>query len=131
VGECAELLALWREAGALPSVTERLDVLEALVAGRSGCVLVAARGSRLVGSVIVGFDGWRGSVYRLAVLPGERRRGVGRRLLEAAECRLVELGARRLHVTVAQAEHPAVAFWEAAPGWERDPRAIRLTKTLA
>src|SRR2546430_9986278 len=47
--------------------------------------LVAESGGRVVGSVVGGWDNWRGHVYRLAVHPAFRRRGLGREL--AAEDR--------------------------------------------
>ncbi|HEX5371017.1 MAG TPA: GNAT family N-acetyltransferase [Dehalococcoidia bacterium] len=34
----------------------------------------------VVGTFIVTFDGWRGNMYRLAVLPSLHRRGIARRL---------------------------------------------------
>lgn len=85
-----------------------------------------------MGSVVAGFDGWRGHVYRLVVAPEERRAGLGRRLVEEAERLLAGLGARRLSITVAGDDECAVGFWEAMaePGWQRDRRAIRLVKTL-
>ncbi|MGO9498921.1 MAG: GNAT family N-acetyltransferase [Solirubrobacteraceae bacterium] len=39
----------------------------------------------LVGALIAGWDGWRGNMYRLAVGPDHRRRGVARRSLDAGE----------------------------------------------
>lgn len=51
-----------------------------------------------MGSVIAGWDGRRGSLYRLAVAPDYRRQGLGRRLLDVAEGRLASSGAARLQV---------------------------------
>ncbi len=67
----------------------------------SGQFLVAERNGKIVGSVVGGWDGWRGHIYRLVVDPAERRGGLGRRLVEEAERALVALGARRLSITVA------------------------------
>ena len=40
--------------------------------------MVAESSGQIAGSVIAGWDGWRGSVYRLAVAPAHRRSGSGR-----------------------------------------------------
>jgi len=55
---------------------------------------------RIVGTVIAGFDGWRAHLYRLAVAPDRRRRGIGSALLERAEQRLRKLGAGRADAMV-------------------------------
>jgi hypothetical protein len=64
--ECESVLDFWRRAETLESVTDSLDVLEALAADGQG-FLVGVRSGCIVGTVIVGYDGWRGHVYRLAV----------------------------------------------------------------
>jgi ribosomal protein S18 acetylase RimI-like enzyme len=83
-----------------------------------------------VGTVIAGWDGWRGGIYRLAVVPECRRRGVARALVAEAERQLAARGARRLSAMVARDEPQAVAFWNAARGWEREPRWHRYAKDI-
>ena len=58
-----QLLELWREAGAPPTRTDDLGSIEKLLAFDPGAMIVAEAGSRIVGSVIAGWDGWRGSIY--------------------------------------------------------------------
>src|SRR5256885_12225747 len=70
VEECEAVLALWRRAGAIPSVTDTLEELTRLVRSEHGDgFLVAVRDGVVVGSVIGGWDGWRGGDYRPAVGP--------------------------------------------------------------
>ena len=80
-----------------------------------------------MGSVIAGWDGWRGAIYRLAVGPEHRRRGLGQSLLRAAEERLTGLGGRRLHAIVVEANANAVAFWDATD-WEHQAGQLRFAK---
>jgi ribosomal protein S18 acetylase RimI-like enzyme len=63
-----------------------------------------------------------GRLYRLAVAPAWRRRGVGSRLLDEAGSRLRELGARRVGAMVIAEHDDAVAFW-VARGYDADPRS--------
>jgi ribosomal-protein-alanine N-acetyltransferase len=53
-------------------------------------------------------------VLSLGVLPGQRRQGHGRRLLQAAAAEAAQRGARRLHLEVAENNRGARAAYEAA-----------------
>lgn len=54
------VLRLWRVAGAEPSHTDDLASLQPLVAFDPDALVVAQVGDELVGTVIAGWDGWRG-----------------------------------------------------------------------
>jgi ribosomal protein S18 acetylase RimI-like enzyme len=123
--DIAEVLNLWRESAA-PTSTDTAAALTGLLQRDAGALIVAGPAGAIVGSVIAGWDGWRGSIYRLAVAPTHRRRGIGRMLLHAAEERLVALGARRLHAIVVETDAHAVDFWQAT-AWEHQPQQRRYT----
>jgi ribosomal protein S18 acetylase RimI-like enzyme len=67
------LLSLWREAETVPGHTGDLQSIDRLMRHDSNAVIVAGVDGRIVGSVIAGWDGWRGSIHRLAVAPSYRR----------------------------------------------------------
>src|SRR3989442_8232691 len=61
--ECEAVLALWRRAGAIPSPTDTLEELLRLARSEHGDgFLVAVQAGAIVGSVIGGWDGWRGNI---------------------------------------------------------------------
>ena len=128
--ECAAVLALWARAGAIPSPTDTLEEVNHLVREHAHSLLVAIRQGSIVGSIIGGWDGWRGNIYRLAVAPEARRAGLARRLVDAAERMLVSKGARRISALVERHEAHAVGFWDALAdqGWHRDERMMRYIK---
>ena len=82
-------------------------------------LLVAETDARIVGTLIVGWDGWRCHLYRLAVEPGVRRSGIARAMVDTARARANMLGAARLDAMVATENTAAVEFWERA-GFELD-----------
>jgi ribosomal protein S18 acetylase RimI-like enzyme len=90
---------------------------------------VSVHDGRFVGSVIGTFDGWRGNIYRLAVLPDMRRQGCARSLVAEVERRLVEEGARRISALVEEDRPWAMAFWQSA-GYEVDARTTRYVKNF-
>jgi ribosomal protein S18 acetylase RimI-like enzyme len=124
--DVAGVLAFWREA-AQPTSTDTADALAGLLRRDPDALIVAEVGGGIVGSVIAGWDGWRGSIYRLAVAPDHRRHGLGRVLLRAAEDHLARLGARRSHAIVVGTSARAVAFWRATD-WEHQSEQLRFVK---
>src|SRR5262245_44296692 len=110
--ECSAVLTLWARAGASPSPTDSLDEVARLVREHPDSLLVAIDQGAVVGSVIGGWDGWRGNIYRLAVAPEARRHGLARRLVQEAERALQAKGARRFSALVERHEPHALAFWD-------------------
>ena len=125
-GDLPAVLALWQQAQAEPSHTDNLASLQQLVAHDPGALLVADAGNHLVGSVIAAWDGWRGTIYRLAVAPSHRRQGLACRLLTEAENRLAALGATRLQAIVVQSDQRATGFWRAT-SWAEQEERVRFT----
>lgn len=130
--ECPAVLDLWRRAGATPSATDNLAQVAQLLGEPQAVLLVARHDELIVGSVIGGWDGWRGNIYRLAVLPEYQRQGIARALVRAVETILAEKGARRLSALVEHQRPWAVGFWDALAsiGYHQDPRMIRYVKIL-
>ena len=74
--------------------------------------LVGLLGDRLVATVMAGYEGHRGWINYLAVGTEYRNRGFGRRLMEAAESRLRELGCPKINLQVRSSNHAAVTFYK-------------------
>ena len=123
------VLTFWKDAAEGTSISDDRDGVARLIARDPGALLLAESGGVLIGTVIAGFDGWRCSLYRLAVLPSHRRRGVATALLEAAEQRFVSLGGRRADAMVLEANEHAQKAWAAA-GYQREDHWRRWVKPL-
>ena len=121
--EAEALLTLWQTAGTSPSITDTIADIQRTIESHAS-VLVADADQRIVGSLIATFDGWRGNMYRIAVHPGYRRRGIGRALVEEGEKRLTKLGTKRITALVEEKYPWAIAFWSSV-GYEIEPGIIR------
>ncbi|MBV2153166.1 GNAT family N-acetyltransferase [Kitasatospora sp. SUK 42] len=141
--EIPAVLALWARAAKGTSITDDEAGVAALLARDPDCLIVAtaadgpaADGSAaagpavLLGTVIAGWDGWRCHLYRLAVDPGHRRRGIGAALLAAAEERFATLGGRRADAMVLDDNALGHRTWQSA-GYHPEPQWSRWVKPLA
>jgi len=126
------VLALWRAGDVTPSPTDDREGLRRLLAAPHAALLVAVAGGDVVGTVIAGWDGWRGNIYRVAVHPDHRRRGTGRALVVAANDVLAAFGARRISALVDGDHAWAVGFWDAlrGTGYARDPAMVRYVSAV-
>jgi ribosomal protein S18 acetylase RimI-like enzyme len=128
--EIGAVLELWDACRSDHAVTaDTPEAVGALLETAADALLVAELDGELAGAVIGAWDGWRGNFYRLAVRPDHRRRGIARRLVEAAEERLRAKGAPRITALVAHDDGVAGGFWEAV-GYARDPVIGRMVRTL-
>jgi ribosomal protein S18 acetylase RimI-like enzyme len=119
---------MWEEAGVTPpSVSDSIEGLTHLIREPAAVLPVATVDSQIVGSVIGAWDRWRGNIYRLAVTPEYRRKGIARRLIAEISRELFAKGATRLSVLVEQDHQWAIYFWDSVSdlGYERDPRFAR------
>ena len=127
--ECAQVLELWKSAEAIPRPTDTLPELQRIVREHPDTLLVGEEAGRLVGTVIAGWDGWRGSLYRLAVVPEQRQAGVGRLLVSEAERVLRDRGCPRVTALVHLELADAGPFWTNV-GYHHDVEVGRFVRNL-
>ena len=134
IRECREdesqaVLELWQQADAVVSPTDTLEQVRVAIKHVASSFLAAESGGRMIGTIIGTFDGWRGEIYRIAVVPEFRRLGVARMLLEAAEKWMAEQGCHRISAIV-EKDHPwATGFWDAA-GYQWHESVIRYIRNI-
>ena len=126
--ELAAVLQMWQAAGVTPpSVSDSIEGLTRLVREPAALLLVATIEDQIVGTVIGGWDGWRGNIYRLAVIPAHRRKGIARRLVVEITTKLFAMGATTLSALVEHEHQSALNFWDSITdlGYKQDPRFVR------
>jgi ribosomal protein S18 acetylase RimI-like enzyme len=113
------VLHLWSTAG--PGVhlgrSDEPSEIEKKLERDPDLFLVAEDHDALIGAVMGGFDGRRAIVYHLAVEPGRRGRGLGRKLMQALEDRLKTKGCRKVYLLVTRDNPQALRFYQ-KNGWD-------------
>jgi ribosomal protein S18 acetylase RimI-like enzyme len=128
--DAPEVLRLWTAARSpAASTADDEEAIAHLLDRDPDSLLIAERDGRVVGALVAAWDGWRGNMYRLAVDPGERRRGVGTALVREGERRLGERGARRITVLMGAEDESAAGIW-ASTGYEHDEHIARWVRNL-
>ena len=117
--EIPAVLELWKAADSNPSVTDNVDDISRILQREHAAFLVAEIDGKIAGSVIATFDGWRGIVYRLAVHPDQRRKGIASELTKKAEEVFIQWGVRRVIAIVDTTRPYAMSFWKGA-GYTND-----------
>jgi ribosomal protein S18 acetylase RimI-like enzyme len=129
IADTEAILRLWAEVVEHASIDDRVEDVHRLITRDPEALLVAEDGGRIVGTVTVGWDGWRGNMYRLAVSPDARRKGIAGALVAEAERRLAVKGCRRVSALVIESEETAQAFWASA-GYGHHPKVLRFVKNI-
>ena len=106
------VIGLWRESGLLRAWNDpERDIARKLDDSPWG-LLVAEHHARLVGAMMVGYDGHRGSINYLAVAADRRRIGLGREMVAYAEALLLARGCPKVNLSVRADNAAAIGFYE-------------------
>jgi ribosomal protein S18 acetylase RimI-like enzyme len=119
----AAVVSLWREVFADdPPWNEPEGMIDRKLTVQPGLFLVAESDGRVVGTVLGGFDGVRGSIHHLAVVASQRRKGIARSLMQAAEEGLKRLGCPKVNLQVRATNVSVIAFYRSL-GYDLEDRA--------
>lgn len=75
-------------------------------------IFVSERDQQIVGACMAGYDGHRGWLYAVAVLPEQRRSGIGTSLVSATLEELKKLGCIKVNLQIRSTNTAVAAFYE-------------------
>ena len=112
-------LALWKasEHIGLSSADDHANI-ERFLKRNPGMSKVAVENGRIIGTILCGHDGRRGYLYHLCVDATHRRKGLGRKLVEACLDELKKAGIQKCHLFIFGRNESGKKFWQAT-GWSR------------
>ena len=109
--DAGDVIALWQACGLTRPWNDPKADFDLALATPTSTILLFRDGTRIVASVMAGFDGHRGWVYYLAVDPACQRRGLGGQLMAAAESWLRTHGSPKIQLMVRHDNSDATAFY--------------------
>lgn len=108
-----DVIALWdfvfgyQTAHNQPSIA-----IDKKLAHNDGLFFVAVEETKVVGTIMAGYDGHRGWIYSVAVAESHRRRGLGSQLVQHAEKVLTQLGCMKINLQISEGNESVAAFYE-------------------
>ena len=121
-----EALEIWKKAfnAGYSSSFDTYEVIERYLDRNSGFSTVAVEDDKsskfynqIVGALLCGHDGRRGSIYHTAVIPEMRGKQIGKKMQERATNELAKVGIHSGFLFVNVNNHDSREFWESV-GWK-------------
>jgi len=106
-----EVRGLWKKSGLEIRPGDDAEGIRAKLEKDPDLFLVAEEGGKIVGSVMGAWDGRRGWLYHLGVLPGHRRRGIATKLVREVEKRMRRKGVVKVNALIYETNRPSLAFF--------------------
>jgi ribosomal protein S18 acetylase RimI-like enzyme len=112
---------LWEKCGLIVPQNDPVEDIQRKLDFQPELFFIALFNGQLIGSVMVGYEGHRGWLNYLAVLPSFRKRGYGRKLVNRAIVELAKLGCLKLNLQVRKSNTSVIEFYKHL-GFEEEER---------
>ncbi len=107
-----QVVSLWEKVFGVEATPMAPDlVIEREMESDKGLSFVALSGESVIGAIMAAYDGHRGWIYAVAVLPNFQRHGIGSSLLAFAEQRLSALGCKKINLQTMEGNEAAECFF--------------------
>ena len=123
-----DVIHLWEMCDLTRSWNDPDKDIDRKLADHTGKLFLLQKGDLILGSIMVGYDGHRGSVNYLSVHPDFQKKNLGRKLMEHSEDYLRSLGCPKLNLMVRTSNLPVIEFYDQL-GYNKD-EVVVLSKRL-
>ena len=125
------VLRLWQKTeGVGLNESDEKELVTAFLIRNPGLSRVALKGDLIVGAVLCGHDGRRGYLHHLAVAKTDRKRGLGKALVEACLADLARMGIPKCNIFLFADNAEGESFW-LHYGWSKRADLQVMQKPLA
>lgn len=110
--DTAGVVALWQECGLTRPWNDPVKDIRRKQTDKNGAFWVVCRGDEVIASMMIGYDGHRGTINYLAIAPAFQRSGLGAELMRRAEAFLIEIGCPKVSFCVRKDNLSVLAFYD-------------------
>jgi ribosomal protein S18 acetylase RimI-like enzyme len=114
------VIQLWIQCGLVVPHNNPVQDIERKMKVNPEWFLVGEIDGQVVGTCMAGYEGHRGWINYLAVLPDWQKRGLGRQLMEHAEKILLAAGCAKINLQIRSTNQQVIKFYESI-GYKQDP----------
>jgi ribosomal protein S18 acetylase RimI-like enzyme len=115
------VIDLWNACNLIVPQNDPLKDIQKKLAFQPELFFIALLDGQLIGSIMVGYEGHRGWIQYLAVLPAFQKRGYGKKLVNKAIVELRKLGCVKVNLQVRRSNASVVDFYKQL-GFEEEER---------
>jgi len=119
---------LWKECNLTTPQNDPVEDIKKKTDFQPELFLIGLLDGKVIGSIMVGYEGHRGWINYLAVQPEYQKKGYGRKLVERAIEELTRLGCRKVNLQVRETNRYMIDFYKHL-GF-KDDRVTSLGKPL-
>jgi ribosomal protein S18 acetylase RimI-like enzyme len=107
----AAVVRLWRECNLVVTHNDPRKDIRRKQAVQADLFLIGLEDSRIVATIMAGYEGHRGWLNYLAVAPDRQRGGLGRQMVAEAESRLRRMGCPKINLQVRRTNKGVIEFY--------------------
>ena len=107
-----EVVELWKKCNLIVSQNDPVEDIMKKVDFQPDLFFVGLMNDRVIGSIMVGYEGHRGWINYLAVFPEFQRQGYGRELVQKAIDELKRIGCLKVNLQVRRTNTPVIDFYK-------------------
>jgi len=107
-----EVVELWKKCNLIVSQNDPVEDIMKKVDFQPDLFFVGLMNDRVIGSIMVGYEGHRGWINYLAVFPEFQRQGYGRELVQKAIDELKRIGCLKVNLQVRRTNTTVIDFYK-------------------
>jgi ribosomal protein S18 acetylase RimI-like enzyme len=107
-----DVITLWHACGLVVPHNDPKTDIEKKIEFQPQWFLVGVINKKVVATIMAGYDGHRGWINYLGVLPEYQRKGYGQKMMEKAEQLLKKVGCQKINLQIRKTNVSIIKFYE-------------------